>query len=71
MSQTRAGTWFCCCRHLPVLLPGVQLSRVRLPELGGQHPDNVEEEEEVHLPTDTHCGFVACSDLGLPKQPLR
>lgn len=71
MSQTRAGTWFCCCWHLPVLLPGVQLPRVGLPELGGQHPDDVEEEEEVHLPTDTRCGFVARSDPSLPKKPPR
>lgn len=45
---------------LPVLLPWVWLPRVRLPELGGQHPHDVEEEEEVHLPTATHPRWVCC-----------
>lgn len=56
-------------QHSPVLLPRVQLARGALPELGGQNPDDVEEEEEVHLPTEPQGGFGAQGDLGLPREP--
>lgn len=56
-------------QRLPVLLPGVQLPRVRAPELGGQNPDDVEEEEEVHLPTTPRCGSVAHSERGPAPEP--
>lgn len=36
-------------QNSPVLLPGVTAARVGLPQLGGKHPDDVDEEDEVEL----------------------
>lgn len=61
------GSWGGCSaywHHSPVLLPRVTPARIGFPQLGGEHADNVDEEDEIELWGEGRRQFPGCTLAG-------